>query len=142
MKKNLNEELRDVYYLLGYDRNKILSEQAPIVEDEGMMSDEDWKNWGKPIPDEDMDTGEELYPSFDMDIDKYEPKGDISMGSEYDEFNEADMPSIAPSKPGIKTPTKPNKPGTPYKPKVKPAPKAKKSDLPDWLTFDELGIEF
>ena len=52
------------------------------------------------------------------------------------------MPSIAPSKPGIKTPTKPNKPGTPYKPKVKPAPKAKKSDLPDWLTFDELGIEF
>jgi hypothetical protein len=130
MKKNLNEELRDVYYLLGYDRNKILSEQAPIVEDEGMMSDEDWENWGKPIPDE------------DMDIDKYEPKGDISMGSEYDEFNEADMPSIAPSKPGIKTPTKPNKPGTPYKPKVKPAPKAEKSDLPDWLTFDELGIEF
>jgi hypothetical protein len=130
MKKNLNEELRDVYYLLGYDRNKILSEQAPIVEDKGMMSDED------------MDTGEELYPSFDMDISKYEPKGDISMGSEYDEFTEADMPSIAPSKPGIKTPTKPNKPGTPYKPKVKPAPKAKKSDLPDWLTFDELGIEF
>jgi hypothetical protein len=91
-----------------------------------------------------MDTGEELYPSFDMDINKYEPKGDMSMGSEYDEFNEADMPSIAPSKPGIKTPTKPKKPGTPYSPKPGPKknPKAKKADMPDWLSFDELGIDF
>jgi hypothetical protein len=106
MKKNLNEELKDVYYLLGYDRNKILSEQAPIVEDASIFELEDVDDMGT------------------------------------NEFTEADMPSIAPSKPGIKTPTKPNKPGTPYKPKVKPAPKAKKSDLPDWLTFDELGIEF
>jgi hypothetical protein len=129
MKKNLNEELRDVYYLLGYDRNKILSEQAPIVEDVNTFEFED------------MDGGEELYPSFGSDGDfvgMETPMGDM----ETDEFTEADMPSIAPSKPGIKTPTKPNKPGTPYKPKVKPAPKAEKSDLPDWLTFDELGIEF
>lgn len=129
MKKNLNEELKDVYYLLGYDRNKILSEQAPIVEDVNTFEFED------------MDGGEELYPSFGSDGDfvgMEKPMGDM----ETDEFTEADMPSIAPSKPGIKTPTKPNKPGTPYKPKVKPAPKAKKSDLPDWLTFDELGIEF
>jgi hypothetical protein len=122
MKKNLNEELKDVYYLLGYDRNKILREQAPIIEDVNTFEFED------------MDGGEELYPSFGSD-------GDF-VGMETDEFTEADMPSIAPSKPGIKTPTKPNKPGTPYKPKVKPAPKAEKSDLPDWLTFDELGIEF
>ena len=49
-----------------------------------------------------------------------------------------------PVKPGIKTPTKPSKPGTPYRPKPGPkkAPKADKGDMPDWLSFDELGIEF
>jgi hypothetical protein len=43
--------------------------------------------------------------------------------------------------------TKPGKkPGTPYSPKPgpKPDPKAKyrKDEMPDWLTFDELGIDF
>ena len=36
MKKNLNEELKDMYHLFGYNRNKILSEQAPIVEVENI----------------------------------------------------------------------------------------------------------
>jgi hypothetical protein len=112
MKKSLNEELQGIQYLLGYDRNKILSEQAPLSE---------------------------------MDIAAYDDTvsdefaNDQSAG--YFEMPEADMPSIAPSKPGIKTPTKPNKPGTPYKPKVKPAPKAEKK-VPEWLSFDELGINF
>lgn len=46
----------------------------------------------------------------------------------------------APVKP--KTPTKPGKPDydNPYKPKVKPAPKAGKGELPNWLTFDAIGI--
>ena len=41
--------------------------------------------------------------------------------------------------------TKPKEPKTPYKPKPvpKPDPKAKrKGDMPDWLTFDKLGIDF
>jgi len=41
--------------------------------------------------------------------------------------------------------TKPKEPQTPYKPKpgAKPDPKAKrKGDIPEWLTFDELGIDF
>ena len=42
--------------------------------------------------------------------------------------------------------TKPKQPKTPYKPKPgpKPDPKAKsrKGDMPNWLTFDELGIDF
>ena len=41
--------------------------------------------------------------------------------------------------------TKPKEPKTPYKPKPgpKPDPKAKrKRDMPDWLTFDKLGIDF
>lgn len=48
-----------------------------------------------------------------------------------------------PVKPGIKTPTKPSKPSTPYKPKPGPkkSPKAKNKNLPDWLTFDSIGIE-
>lgn len=111
MKKNLNEELKDMYHLFGYNRNKILSEQAPIVEVENIT-------FG--------DSYDEVF---------------TDQSSGYFELPEADMPSIAPSKPGIKTPTKPNKPGTPYKPKVKPAPKAEKK-VPEWLSFDELGINF
>ena len=44
--------------------------------------------------------------------------------------------------PGEKTKKSPK---TPYRPKPgpKPDPKAKrKGDMPDWLTFDELGIDF
>lgn len=111
MKRNLNEELKDMFYLLGYDRNRILSEQAPITELENVTYGDD---------------------SDDIFTDQ---------SSGHFELPEADMPSIAPSKPGIKTPTKPNKPGTPYKPKVKPAPKAEKK-VPEWLSFDELGINF
>jgi hypothetical protein len=49
-----------------------------------------------------------------------------------------------PVRPDVDTPTKPKKPGTPYRPKPGPkkAPKAEKGELPDWLTFDELGINF
>ena len=38
--------------------------------------------------------------------------------------------------------TKPKKPGTPYSPKPGPKknPKARKGDMPTWLSFDELGI--
>ena len=49
-----------------------------------------------------------------------------------------------PVRPDVDTPTKPKKPGTPYRPKPGPkkAPKAEKTEIPSWLTFDELGIEF
>jgi len=46
----------------------------------------------------------------------------------------------------VETPVKPDvkperpKPQTPYQPKHKPAPKAK--DIPDWLSFDSLGLKF
>ena len=41
-----------------------------------------------------------------------------------------------PVKPGVDTPSRP-KPSTPYQPKYEPAPKAK---IPDWLSFDKIGI--
>ena len=59
---------------------------------------------------------------------------------EVDENREVQIPV----RPDVDTPTKPKKPGTPYRPKPGPkkAPKAEKGELPDWLTFDELGINF
>lgn len=62
------------------------------------------------------------------------------MDMEMDEQKEIQVPV----RPDVDTPTKPKKPGTPYRPKPGPkkAPKAEKDKLPDWLTFDELGIEF
>jgi len=41
-----------------------------------------------------------------------------------------------PVKPDVDTPSRPT-PETPYKPKYEPAPKAK---IPDWLSFDKIGI--
>ena len=133
MKNKLNEELKDIKYLFNYNRGRVISEQErfddinyddeeefvdyddinyddeELIEDfetqgdQGMMSDEDWANWGKPTPDEDMD-------------------------QEYDELDEEmDLPVMLPgtkekertiTTPGIKPGTKP---GTPYKPK--PGPK-------------------
>lgn len=62
------------------------------------------------------------------------------MDVEMDEQREVQIPV----RPDVDTPTKPKKPGTPYRPKPGPkkAPKAEKDEMPSWLTFDELGIEF
>jgi DNA-directed RNA polymerase subunit F len=51
---------------------------------------------------------------------------------------------IAPSRPTVKPGTKPSKPGSPYSPKPgpKPAPKAEDNNLPEWLSFDKLGVKF
>ena len=48
-----------------------------------------------------------------------------------------------PVRPDVDTPTKPKKPGTPYSPKPGPKKNPKAEDerrIPDWLSFDELGI--
>jgi hypothetical protein len=76
---------------------------------------------------------------IEMDEQVEDDEVDFDM-TEMDEQREVETPV----KPGIKTPTKPSKPGTPYRPKPGPkkAPKADKRDMPDWLSFDELGIEF
>ena len=89
----------------------------------------------------DMDTGEDLAPSFDSDgnfLGMVKPNRD---GMEGDEDLIENRELEVPVKPGTKTPTKPDK-DSPYKPKPGPKkkPKAKKGDMPDWLSFDELGI--
>jgi hypothetical protein len=49
---------------------------------------------------------------------------------------EAEREVETPVKPDVDTPSRP-KPSTPYQPKYEPAPKAK---IPDWLSFDKIGI--
>lgn len=133
MKKQIIEEIRDMKYLLNYNRGRILSEQPEV---------------DVPNIDEDLDMVGDDYedevPSFDSDgnfLGMVKPNGDMEFSfDEMDEQREVETPV----RPGIKTPTKPSKPSTPYRPKPGPkkAPKAEKANLPDWLTFDELGIDF
>jgi hypothetical protein len=108
---------------------------------------------------------EEMLPSFDSSSSsgKYlgmaKPMGD--MDTRTPEERERDSRDIdmevdeeiiekreveVPVRPGTKEREKTKTPSTPYKPKPgpKPDPKARKrkGDMPDWLTFDELGIDF
>jgi hypothetical protein len=135
MKNNLNEELKDIKYLFNYDRGRVISEQQLFEDDQ-----EDF----------DMSMGDEdLAPSFDSDgnfLGMVTPNLD---GMELDE--EMDLPVMLPGtkeKERIKVDpgTKPKKPKTPYRPKPGPEPDPKarkrKGDMPSWLTFDELGIDF
>jgi hypothetical protein len=138
MKKNLNEELKDIKYLFNYDRGRVISEQK-------MFGDEDMEEFDTSI---DYDDDQEEF-DISMDYDDDQEEFDISMDNmELDE--EMDLPVMSPGtkeKERIKIDpgTKPKQPKTPYRPKPgpKPDPKAKrKGDMPDWLTFDELGIDF
>ena len=162
MKNNLNEELKDIKYLFNYDRGRILSEQPEVkevklddYEEEFDLNMDD--KWNAPSPDDDYeddyedDEFEEL--RMDDDMPSYKTKWSMPRSSlsdmELDE--EMDLPVMLPGtkeKERIKVDpgTKPKKPKTPYSPKPgpKPDPKARKrkGDMPTWLTFDELGIDF
>lgn len=136
MKKNLNEELKDIKYLFNYDRGRVISEQ-------NMFEDDDQEEFDTSIEDEDM---EEFDTSMDYDDDQEE--FDTSMNDmELDE--EMDVPVMLPgtkekertiTTPGIKPGTKP---GTPYRPKPGPKknPKAEEKEMPTWLTFNKIGIK-
>ena len=135
MKNNLNEELKDIKYLFNYDRGRVISEQQ--------LFEDDQEDFYMSMGDED------LAPSFDSDgnfLGMVTPNLD---GMELDE--EMDLPVMLPGtkeKERIKVDpgTKPKKPKTPYRPKPGPEPDPKarkrKGDMPSWLTFDELGIDF
>lgn len=131
MKKQIIEEIKDMKYLLNYNRGRILSEQPEVKEVHLDDYEEEWDT-SKDDDDEDME-------EFDTSMD--------NMGLD----EEMDVPVMLPGtkeKERIKVDpgTKPKQPKTPYKPKPgpKPDPKARKrkGDMPTWLTFDELGIDF
>jgi len=108
----------------------------------------------KPMGDMDTKTPEERERDRgDIGMDTRTPeererdRGDIGMELE----EEMDLPVMLPGtkekeRTKVKPGTKPKTPSTPYKPKPgpKPDPKARKrkGDMPTWLTFDELGIDF
>lgn len=158
MKRNILNEIEDIKYLFNYDRGRIISEQE-LFNGEKIDLDEFELN----VDDDLTAIDEEIYEDeneFDLDMDDYsdelpsfdsegmfkgmsKPNGDM-------ELDEMDVPVMLPgtkekertiTTPGIK-PGK--KPGTPYSPKPGPKknPKAKSDKMPDWLSFDELGIEF
>ena len=167
MKKNLNEELKDIKYLFNYDRGRVISEQQWFEDDqeefdrlnqkygaEDALMGIDPREVESMYSQRNMDTGEDLAPSFNSDgnfLGMVNPNRDDMEFDEDEDLNylknDLEENEIeTPVRPGIKTPTKPKKPKTPYSPKPgpKPDPKARKrkGDMPTWLTFDELGIEF
>jgi len=110
MRNNLLKELNEIKYLFGYERGRVISEQKSLVSED------------------------------------FEEIGIYEDDTDYSEFSEEiDVPVMLPGtkeKERIITPgTKPG-PKTPYRPKPGPKknPKARKGDMPDWLTFDKLGI--
>ena len=115
MDNKVKQELQEMKYLFGYKAGKVISEQEnkPVEEDMDVLDIED----------------------VDMDVLDIEDMGDVEFGDT----------TIKPQvRPYVDTPTKPKRPGTPYDPKPGPKknPKAEdESGLPDWLSFDELGIE-
>jgi len=158
MKKQIIEELNDIKYLFNYSIGKVISEQEQFESEDSDfeeidIDDEDDENddinylkseFSEEYGYEDMDTGEDFAPSFDSDgnfLGMVKPnQDDMEVDEDLIENRELEVPV----KPGTKTPTKPKKPGTPYSPKPGPKknPKARKGDMPDWLSFDELGIDF
>jgi hypothetical protein len=147
MKKQILEELKEMRYLFNYDRGKIISEQEQFESEDDNEDDVDDNE-------DDVDDNEDDVDDNEDDVDDNEDDNeDLNyLKSEYsEEYDHEDMEVDGdlienrelevPVKPGTKTPTKPDK-DSPYKPKPGPKkkPKAKKGDMPDWLSFDELGI--
>ena len=135
MRKQILEELKEMRYLFNYDRGKIISEQN--------------QNLNEMI---DLEKG-----SFGYDLEEDAFGGDYKDDLEEDAFGtyetdleeeiDFEVPTMEPgTKEKERTITKPEtKPDkdSPYKPKPGPKknPKAKKGDMPDWLSFDKIGIK-
>ena len=133
MKKQILEELKEIRYLFNYNRGKIISEQEQFEsedDNEDNVDDNEDDN-------EDLNYLKSEY-SEEYDFGAYE--------NDLEEEIDFEVPTMEPgTKEKERTTTKPGtKPDedSPYKPKpgTKKKPKARKGDMPDWLTFDELGI--
>jgi hypothetical protein len=151
MKKQILEEIKDMKYLLNYNRGRILSEQpevdTPNIDEELDMVSDDYEDESPSFDLDGMFKGmSESNGDMDLDEDDYNEELDYTL--ELEEDMDFEMPTMEPgtkertiTTPGIKPGTKP---ATPYKPKPGPKknPKAEKGEMPTWLSFDELGIDF
>jgi hypothetical protein len=131
MKKQVIEEIRDMKYLFNYERGRILSEQRHLQDNIDEIEEElDMADYGDEVSsfDEEGNFMGMTTPSVDMEIDE-----------------EMNVPVVIPGT-KEKERTKTDKPKTPYSPKPGPKknPKAENrdGDIPNWLSFDELGIDF
>lgn len=174
MKKQILEEIKDMRYLLNYNRGKVISEQINEEEDfvniddfelydpeeEDLDSETDWSQLEEdediyPITPKERDDfypitpeDDDRIPSFDGDgnfLGMEKPSGDMELDEEMD------LPVMLPGTkekertkvtPGTKPKTTPK---TPYNPKPGPKPDPKagrkgKGHIPNWLTFNKLGI--
>jgi len=152
MKKQILEELNGIKYLFNYNRGKVISEQEQFesedidfeeidIDDEN--GDEDI-NYLKGEFNEEYDDYEEYDYMVDPNAEEMLPSFDSSSSSGKYLGMAKPMGDMDTRTPEEREKTK--TPSTPYKPKPgpKPDPKARKrkGDMPDWLTFDELGIDF
>ena len=133
MRKQILEELKEMRYLFNYDRGKIISEQNQNLNE---MIDLEKGSFG-------YDLEEDAFGAYEDNLEE------DAFGAYEDNLEEEidfEVPTMEPgTKEKERTTTKPGtKPDedSPYKPKpgTKKKPKAKKGDMPDWLSFDELGI--
>ena len=146
MKKQILEELKEMRYLFNYDRGKIISEQDQNLNE---MINLEKGSFGYDLEEDDFGTyednlEEDAFGTYEDNLEE-----DVFGGDYKDDLEEEidfEVPTMEPgtkekertiTKPG----TKPDK-DSPYKPKPGPKkkPKAKKGDMPDWLSFYELGI--
>ena len=133
MRKQILKELKEMRYLFNYDRGKIISEQNQNLNE---MIDLEKGSFG-------YDLEEDAFGTYEDNLEE------DAFGAYEDNLEEEidfEVPTMEPgtkekertiTKPG----TKPDK-DSPYKPKPGPKkkPKARKGDMPDWLSFDEIGI--
>jgi hypothetical protein len=135
MRKQILEELKDMRYLFNYDRGKIISEQDRSLNE---MIDLEKGSFGYDLEEDAF--GGDYKDDLEEDAFGGDYKDDLE--EEIDFYVPTMMPGTKEKERTITKPgTKPDK-DSPYKPKPGPKkkPKAKKGDMPDWLSFDELGI--
>ena len=133
MKKQILEELKEIRYLFNYNRGKIISEQEQFESEDDNEDnvddnedDNEDLNYLKSEYSEEYDFGayeNDLEEEIDFEVPTMEPG-----------TKEKERTKVIPG-------TKPDE-DSPYKPKpgTKKKPKARKGDMPDWLSFDEIGI--
>ena len=133
MRKQILEELKEMTHLFNYDRGKIISEQDQNLNE---MINLEKGSFGYDLEEDDFGTYEDNLEedAFGTYEDNLEEEIDFEVPTMMPGTKEKERTI---TKPG----TEPDK-DSPYKPKPGPKknPKAKKGDMPNWLTFDKLGI--
>ena len=148
MRKQILEELKEMRYLFNYDRGKIISEQDRSLNE---MIDLEKGSFGYDLEEDAF--GGDYKDDLEEDAFGGDYKDDLeedAFGGDYKDDLEEEIDFYVPTMmPGTKEKERTiTKPGTkpdkdsPYNPKPGPKknPKAKKGDMPNWLTFDKLGI--